>query len=120
MRRGLELVSRHIFAMTLALAEVLTLLHPGTASAQTDPGSAYPKAPVKIIVGLAPGGSNDIIARVVAQKLSERLGGSFIVENKRACRRCPTCRHSTRSASRASWSKASSALPHPRARRRRS
>ena len=35
-----------------------------------------------MIVGLAPGGSNDIIARVVAQKLSERLGQAFIVENK--------------------------------------
>lgn len=75
-------VSRHILAITLALAGVLALLHPGAASAQSNSASGYPKAPVKMIVGLAPGGSNDIISRVVAQKLSERLGGSFIVENK--------------------------------------
>lgn len=82
MRRAFEPVRLHIFAMTLALVGVLTLLHPGVTSAQTDAGSGYPKAPVKMIVGLAPGGSNDIIARVVAQKLSERLGQPFIVENK--------------------------------------
>jgi tripartite-type tricarboxylate transporter receptor subunit TctC len=35
-----------------------------------------------MIVGLAPGGSNDVIARIVAQKLSERMGQPFIVENK--------------------------------------
>jgi tripartite-type tricarboxylate transporter receptor subunit TctC len=60
----------------------MLLLHPGTAAAQTDAATGYPKAPVKMIVGFAPGGSNDIIARVVAQKLGERLGQSFVVENK--------------------------------------
>src|SRR5579872_5026454 len=66
----------------LVLAGVIALLHPSAAAAQADPAAGYPKAPVKMIVGLAPGGSNDIIARVVAQKLSERLGQAFIVENK--------------------------------------
>ncbi|MBV9561336.1 MAG: tripartite tricarboxylate transporter substrate binding protein [Bradyrhizobium sp.] len=42
----------------------------------------YPARPVKIIVPFPPGGSNDIIARVLAQKLSERTGQSFIVENR--------------------------------------
>ena len=36
----------------------------------------------RIIVGFAPGGSNDLIARVVGQKLTERLGQPFIIENK--------------------------------------
>ena len=80
MRKAFEPARRYVVAMTLT-AGVLTLLHPGAASAQTD-AAGYPKGPVKMIVGLAPGGSNDIIARVVAQKLSERLGSSFVVENK--------------------------------------
>jgi tripartite-type tricarboxylate transporter receptor subunit TctC len=79
MRRVFEPVRRRICLVVLALAGVLTLLHAGAAFAQT---AGYPKSPVKMIVGLAPGGSNDIIARVVAQKLSERLGQPFIVENK--------------------------------------
>ena len=42
---------------------------------------AYPTRPVRIIVGLAPGGQTDIIARIIAQRLSERLGKQFYIEN---------------------------------------
>jgi tripartite-type tricarboxylate transporter receptor subunit TctC len=42
----------------------------------------YPNKPVKIIVAYAPGGANDITARVYAQALSDRLKQSFIVENR--------------------------------------
>jgi len=42
---------------------------------------AYPSRPVRMIVPFAPGGSVDIIGRVVAQKLTDRLGGQFYVEN---------------------------------------
>ena len=42
----------------------------------------YPTRPVRWVVGFAPGGSNDIIARLIGQRLSERLGQQFVIENK--------------------------------------
>jgi tripartite-type tricarboxylate transporter receptor subunit TctC len=43
---------------------------------------AYPSRPVRVIVGFGPGGATDVIARIVAQRLSERLGQTFVVENR--------------------------------------
>jgi tripartite-type tricarboxylate transporter receptor subunit TctC len=43
---------------------------------------AYPNRPIKIIIPFPPGGPTDILGRIVAQKLSERLGQSVIVDNK--------------------------------------
>ena len=43
---------------------------------------AYPDRPVKIVVGVAPGGTNDILARLMAVKLGDKLKQTFIVENK--------------------------------------
>jgi tripartite-type tricarboxylate transporter receptor subunit TctC len=43
---------------------------------------AYPSRPVRIIVGLAAGGGTDIVARLIGQWLSERLGQSFVIENR--------------------------------------
>jgi tripartite-type tricarboxylate transporter receptor subunit TctC len=43
---------------------------------------AYPARPVRIIVGYAPGGLTDIIARLMGQWLSERIGQQVIVENR--------------------------------------
>jgi tripartite-type tricarboxylate transporter receptor subunit TctC len=43
---------------------------------------AYPARPVRIVVGYAPGGGVDITARLIGQWLSERLGQSFIIENR--------------------------------------
>lgn len=43
---------------------------------------AYPDKAVKIVVGFAPGGTNDILARVVAAKLQDKLKQGFVVENK--------------------------------------
>jgi tripartite-type tricarboxylate transporter receptor subunit TctC len=42
----------------------------------------YPSRPVKIVVSYAPGGSNDVVARVVAPELQKELGQSFVVENR--------------------------------------
>jgi tripartite-type tricarboxylate transporter receptor subunit TctC len=43
---------------------------------------AYPTRPVRIIVGFPPGGGTDILARLIGQWLSERLGQSFVIENR--------------------------------------
>ena len=41
----------------------------------------YPTRPVRLLVGLAPGGATDILARLMGQWLSERFGQQFIIEN---------------------------------------
>jgi tripartite-type tricarboxylate transporter receptor subunit TctC len=65
-------------AAALAAAAALA---PGAAVAQ-GAADAYPAKPVRVVVGLAPGGATDIQTRLFAQKLSESLGRSFVVENR--------------------------------------
>lgn len=43
---------------------------------------SYPNRPVRLIVAFAPGGGNDVIARITAQKLTEAMGQPFIVDNR--------------------------------------
>ena len=63
--------SKTVGAMVLALGMA------GSASA------AYPEAqPVKVLVGYTPGGTTDLVARIVAKGLSDELKQSFVVENK--------------------------------------
>ncbi len=42
----------------------------------------YPSRPVRIIVGFPPGAATDIVGRLIAQSLSERLGQQFFVDNR--------------------------------------
>ena len=52
---------------------------PITARAQQND---YPDHAVRIVIGFGPGGGTDTVARIVAQKLQETLGGAFVVENR--------------------------------------
>ena len=52
-----------------------------SASAQED-AAKYPSRPIHIVVGFTPGGGNDILARIVGQKLSESLGQPVVIDNK--------------------------------------
>jgi tripartite-type tricarboxylate transporter receptor subunit TctC len=56
----------------------------GALTAPINPALAldYPTRPVRFIVGYPAGGSTDIIARLIGQRLSERLGQQFVIENK--------------------------------------
>ncbi|MBY0323423.1 MAG: hypothetical protein K2X72_32190 [Reyranella sp.] len=65
-------------ALTGAVTGAATLpLLPRPAAAQ-----AWPSRPVRWVVGFAPAGGNDVVARLMGQWLSERTGRQFIVENK--------------------------------------
>src|ERR1051325_8496281 len=52
------------------------------AASRIATAQAYPARPVHWIVGYTPGGGNDIIARLMAQWLQDRLGQSFVIENR--------------------------------------
>src|SRR4051812_22638174 len=65
------------------LAGALALLcAAGSASAQSPDAGRFPTKPLRLIVPFPPGGSNDILGRLMAQKLSERLGQQTIVDNR--------------------------------------
>lgn len=62
-----------------ALASILALALPAPAAQGAD---AWPAKPIKWVVPYPPGGSTDMLARIVGQKLGERLGQPVVVENK--------------------------------------
>lgn len=73
--------------LKLRLVFVVLVCSTGAAFAQPRPAEStasrdYPVKPVRMVVGLAPGGATDIVARAVSQRLTEKMGRSFVVENR--------------------------------------
>jgi tripartite-type tricarboxylate transporter receptor subunit TctC len=64
-------------AICLAVMGLSAAASMGSASA-----ADYPTRPVRWVVGYPPGGATDIVARLIGQRLSERLGQQFVIENK--------------------------------------
>jgi len=62
-------------------AAFLIVVAPTACFAQADAAN-YPAKPIRIIVGFAAGGGNDLMARIVGQKLSENIGQAVVVENR--------------------------------------
>jgi hypothetical protein len=62
--------------LRLATASALISVAPRIAGAQT-----YPERPVRMVVPYAPGGPTDVVTRIIAQYLSDRVGRQFFVEN---------------------------------------
>lgn len=73
----MKLLSRRFAA--LAIAGSIAAVFSGTA-AHAD--NNYPDKPIRVIVPFAPGGSTDIVARIVTQEMSRILGQTMVVENK--------------------------------------
>ena len=67
--------TRSFSLLSAAIAALLLLAAPAAAD-------DYPNRSVRIIIPFAPGGINDVAARVVATHLSQKLGKQFIAENK--------------------------------------
>jgi len=65
--------------ITLIRPVLLATLGMGTALAMAQ---SYPNKPIRFLVGFVAGGTNDIVARALAQKLTETLGQSVVVENR--------------------------------------
>lgn len=68
--------------ITRGCGAVLLMLYSAVASSQDTAAANYPNRPVRWIVAIAPGGSNDLIARLIAPRLADALGQQFVVDNR--------------------------------------
>ena len=66
----------------LMLSTAAGLLLSKGVLAQTPPAASWPAKPIRLVVAFPPGGPTDLVSRVLAQRLTEQLGQSVLVENK--------------------------------------
>jgi len=78
MKNTFTRISRRVATATLASAVCSAVI--GTAPAQAQP--AYPSKPITMVVPFPAGGPNDLVARLIARKMSESMGQPVIIENK--------------------------------------
>src|SRR5882757_7410546 len=71
-----------MFSRRAAMGMVATGASALLASARRASALDYPTRPVRFLVGYPPGGATDIVARLIGQRLSEKLGQQFVIENK--------------------------------------
>ena len=71
-----------IYTRMLAAACAIASISAASAAAQGNAAAGYPARPVRWVVPFTPGASNDIIARLVGQKLTEALGQQFVIDNR--------------------------------------
>src|SRR6266699_944508 len=74
--------SNSMLSRRAAIGMVATGVSALLASARGASALDYPTRPVRFLVGYPPGGATDILARLIGQRLSEKLGQQFVVENK--------------------------------------
>jgi tripartite-type tricarboxylate transporter receptor subunit TctC len=74
---------RRLFRMTrvVPLAAALSAAAAGVA-AERDNAAAFPNRPIRIVIGFTPGGQPDIVARMIAAKLTEGVGQQVVVDNR--------------------------------------
>jgi tripartite-type tricarboxylate transporter receptor subunit TctC len=74
-----SMTSKQFKSLLVLLAVLLALAAP---AASVSAGDVYPSKPIRLIINMAPGGSNDLVGRIIAANLSERLGRPVVVDNR--------------------------------------